>query len=381
MSSTGQSAAAAPKHDAATLPELENPGILQKEIALFRKEQAESCEVHLLLVGFHLREVGVDREVPRQATRDAVFHVEAHICVGADVHARGLAGAPEHVRFQADVVAGPDPLQTRERPRQRDPLQIVDAWQGRPEAVFVSAPDPPLEIHAPGLLIGAAEAQRPEWNHDLRVPPRLRDPRLHVPQRVPVLVDFPPLVDRLRVPLRAVRVRREHIAVPLVVERVQDDLEIVAGVTVEVLRQFAGEDVEGFAIVCEHPEVKVGGVVQHAHLGIFRGGLSFAGIALYETARRRRAGPIRFIECAVDPDRTGGTNGGQPTLEASGLMVDLAGFAPERPHRTGTEKKRRGWKNANAEHGVDPAHDITGGRSSRRTVRSVPPASNSRAPQ
>ena len=61
-------AAAAAATAAAVLPgaELEDAGVLEEEVALLGKEQAEAREVDLLLVGFDLREVGVDGEVPRQ---------------------------------------------------------------------------------------------------------------------------------------------------------------------------------------------------------------------------------------------------------------------------------------------------------------------------
>lgn len=61
--------------------ELEHAGILEKEIPLLRKKQAETAQVDLLLVGFDLREVGVHREVPRQPARHTVFDVEADIAI------------------------------------------------------------------------------------------------------------------------------------------------------------------------------------------------------------------------------------------------------------------------------------------------------------
>ena len=48
----------------------------EEEVALFRKEQVESREVDLLLVGFDLREVGVDGQVGDEPLRDRVLHVE-----------------------------------------------------------------------------------------------------------------------------------------------------------------------------------------------------------------------------------------------------------------------------------------------------------------
>ena len=52
---------------AADIAELEDALVLEEEIALLGEEQVEPREVDLLLVGFDLREVGVDGEVPARA--------------------------------------------------------------------------------------------------------------------------------------------------------------------------------------------------------------------------------------------------------------------------------------------------------------------------
>ena len=46
--------------------EVEDAGVLEEELALLREEQAELRQVDLLLVGFGLREVGIDGDVERQ---------------------------------------------------------------------------------------------------------------------------------------------------------------------------------------------------------------------------------------------------------------------------------------------------------------------------
>ena len=53
--------------------ERERALVLEEELALLRKEQAEAREVDLLLVGFDLREVGVVGEVGRQVLREPYF--------------------------------------------------------------------------------------------------------------------------------------------------------------------------------------------------------------------------------------------------------------------------------------------------------------------
>ena len=61
--------------------ELEHAGVLEEEVALLGEEQVEARQVDLLLVGFDLREVGVDGEVPRQPRGHAVLHVEARVVI------------------------------------------------------------------------------------------------------------------------------------------------------------------------------------------------------------------------------------------------------------------------------------------------------------
>ncbi len=46
--------------------EVEDAGVLEEELALLGVEQAELREVDLLLVGFGLREVGLDGDVERE---------------------------------------------------------------------------------------------------------------------------------------------------------------------------------------------------------------------------------------------------------------------------------------------------------------------------
>ena len=61
--------------------ELEDAPSLEEELALLRKEQVESRQVHLLLVDLDLREVGVVGEVGGEALGDAVLHVDADVAV------------------------------------------------------------------------------------------------------------------------------------------------------------------------------------------------------------------------------------------------------------------------------------------------------------
>ncbi|MFN7983546.1 MAG: hypothetical protein U0Q11_17000 [Vicinamibacterales bacterium] len=75
--------------------EIEDALSFEKELALFRKEQREPGEVHLLFIDFDLREVGVVGEVRGQAPlRTPTSRVEAgvfrEVVVDRWLHGRSL---------------------------------------------------------------------------------------------------------------------------------------------------------------------------------------------------------------------------------------------------------------------------------------------------
>ena len=88
--------------------EVEDAGVLEEELALFGKEQAELREVDLLLVGFGLREVRVDRGVEGQRRRDAGLHIDTggQIFVEA-AFANAAHRAAGEKRLDAQVAALP----------------------------------------------------------------------------------------------------------------------------------------------------------------------------------------------------------------------------------------------------------------------------------
>ena len=283
--------------------ELEDAGVLEEEVALLREEQVEARQVDLLLVGLDLREVGVDGEVPRQSRRHAVLHVEAGVVVLVERHAGELVQVRERVRLDADVGARPQALQAFISARHRDARQLVNAAQRRPVAVLVLAAQPPLEVDAPVLHRLGTELQRLERNLDLRVPAVFADARADVPDAVPVRVLIAALVRHLRIPLRAARIDRELVAVALVVERVDDDLEAVGGAGVEVLAQLVDDDRAGLGILREHADVDGAIVVQQPDLGLVGRRLALARIVLHEAGGQRRRRPRRLVELAVERDR------------------------------------------------------------------------------
>ncbi len=70
-----------PPPDAPPRREVEQAPALEEELALLGKEQVEARQVHLLLVDFDLREVGVHGEVGREIGGDAVLQVAADVAI------------------------------------------------------------------------------------------------------------------------------------------------------------------------------------------------------------------------------------------------------------------------------------------------------------
>ncbi len=87
--------------------ELEDAGVLQKELALLGKEQVETRQVDLLVIRLHLGEVGVDGEVEHLARRQSQLRVEADRGVPSDVAVRLLrvaaARLAENVGLDVEV--------------------------------------------------------------------------------------------------------------------------------------------------------------------------------------------------------------------------------------------------------------------------------------
>ena len=91
------------------------------KLALFRKEQAETRQVDLLLVGLDLREVDVDGEVRDEVLGDAVFDVEPDVAgrrAGEPARARSSAThLTDGVWLDLEVETGVRHLETDQRPR------------------------------------------------------------------------------------------------------------------------------------------------------------------------------------------------------------------------------------------------------------------------
>ena len=143
-------------------PKSKMPRPFEEELALLRKQQAEPRQVHLLLVHFDLREVGVHRDVRGQVRGDAVLHVDAGVALPtsfdtAGVRSTSVVTLRDAVRLQLDVLARRRQVEADQRRRRArrgrcPPGTPVDAGTGvRCVHSFLRRIDAP-ELDAPGLV-------------------------------------------------------------------------------------------------------------------------------------------------------------------------------------------------------------------------------------
>ena len=129
---------------------VEDAGILEKELALLRKELRELGEVDLLLVGLHLREVRVHGDVEREPLRDAVFQVHSRVSgpvkTGAPHSPHRACG---NVRLHAQVIRCAVVHQAHEVAGERNTREVVLAGYWRPEVDLVLAADAARKVNAP----------------------------------------------------------------------------------------------------------------------------------------------------------------------------------------------------------------------------------------
>ena len=147
--------------------ELEDVGILEKEIALLGEEQAEPRQIDLPIVDFGRREIGVERQSRIQRRRDLVEDIERRLRIGV-IGARLEIAALDGRQRRHDIEAQPLPQvrDPRELARDRRALRPVSR---DPAHRLVVARDSPVEVEAPRVGLGI---ERDRLERD----PRLGDP-------------------------------------------------------------------------------------------------------------------------------------------------------------------------------------------------------------
>ena len=267
---------------------LEGSGVLEEERPRLGEEQAETAEVHLLQVGFHLRKVGVVGQIERQARRQRVLDVEPEVVV----FTRAVIAAPVKAtqRIRGDLQVAPlrrhfDPVHDAGE-RQAEHAEL--AGYRRPVRDLVVAPDDPCEVDAPGLHIAGAVAQRLERDREFRAPTGPVLAGTHFPDRAPVPVGE--LAGHLTVVFRPDRVGAEDdarkpraIGVEHHAERV--GLEAVVG----------HGDGRRVGLVADHADVQRLVGEAEVDLRALRCRRAVVGLELAESGERVEATPRRVV--------------------------------------------------------------------------------------
>jgi len=157
------------------------------------------------LVGLHLGEVGVVREVGDEAARQSVLHIETGIGVGIvrERLVRGLIRRQgrEPIGLELESPVGAGDLYTNERCGFAEAVDAARAQRcgnGCQKGPLVFPGDIAPQVEAPHLRTGPLETERLEGNRDLERPALIVHRGLGVPDGIPVgVVALPFVTHRL----------------------------------------------------------------------------------------------------------------------------------------------------------------------------------------
>ena len=299
------------------MPKSKIPAFSRKKSRFSGKNDLEAREVHDLVVGLDLGEVGPRRRVQDEAGPRLPLEVRARprheVVGGRPVGARRAGQAAEAERPELDVGRlSRQAAEAREVTGAAHPGEpSLGARPGAPQRVLVAPAHDPLDVEAPDLLaLRARVAEAAERDRELRRPALRHAPRGDAPDRPPVDVERRALVRDEGVELGPVRVRGEEEGVAVVVERVEGEGDDVVareprGV-VEPLRHHRvtledpADDRLRLAVSREDADEERVVVVDDPHLGRLAGGLALARLALAEAGGERRLPPRGVVEDPVD---------------------------------------------------------------------------------
>ena len=307
----------------APLPEIEDSRVLQEKIPLLGKEETESREVHLFVVGLYLCEVGIERGIEHESGPDLVLCVESHIELPVGIEPSEavpcLRRAAQYIRFEFQVHACArqivEPLQVSCTAHAVKPLVVPRP--GPPQHVLVLTADAAEHVETPHGGSGVRRiSQRAERNREFRRPTVGRSLCGYTPHAAPVDVHLAALIRDQRIELGAVGIRGEDHRVTMVVECVEQDRDAVVGGEVEppkarsphhpVPLQDPGNYGIGIRIVCRYPHVERRFVVDNPDLGPLRRRCALIGFLLAKSGGNRCGLPNRLVEETVELYAIGG---------------------------------------------------------------------------
>ena len=286
-------------------------------------------------VDLGLPEVRVDGGGQPETRREAVEQVEAGLAV--DIVSAGAAQvepAPCHERAKVKT----DPL--------RQVAQLCDlsslghlkklgfeAGSG-PSVVFELSINVASDVEAPHACAGR-KAEALERNRKFSHPSVVRPARAHLPDGIPVGIEFSVRKGKA-VDQRAGRVGCKVEGAALIAERIEHDLDAIVGVQPCIASHLCADDRIGLRVVSVNAYIEIVGVAQERDVGPLTWRLARVRLPLDEIADRRGGFPFRFVESAVDRNRTGYRgNGRGPHGDRVGRILchDVAPTREKRTHR------------------------------------------------
>ena len=297
--------------------------VLDEEVTLLRKEQAESGQVDLLLVGLHLRKIGVVGEIGRQVLGDLVLHIHTRIEaeVVPDLRARGQVARDvrEDEGFDLDVPGVLGDFEAHEGGRQgklEETLNAQRVRETRDVGQLVLPSVEPRHVESPDLVAPGAVAKRLERDGHLQRPAAVESAYLDLPDGIEVGV-VGSLVRHLPFGPAAERCHQERGTIPAIVEGVERDGQVlVLGQDVAVVAHLVGHHALGMILPATSGDVEVGLIKENPHFGLLARRRPCVRLHLDEIRDGSNSPVDRFIEDAVDPEwhthrnsADGGTSG------------------------------------------------------------------------
>lgn len=287
--------------------EIEESGVFEEEIALFREIDVEAGDIHHLLFRFDLREIGVVGGIHRELRGDVIPDVEAGVGFGI-----GMVGAvhPGHtaagVRLDLEIDAGsrgPDVGHHGVKPALELAVMPEPARDGNEIGGFIAVADIAADVETPFHGIALPVFERLEGKGHFRGPAALVDRGLDPPDAVPALVDVAALIADDGVALHPERIGHEGVAVAKVTERVDEQFHHIVAPDILVLPHGGGEKFPRLGVVGLDAEIDGVAILQHHHPCLLAGGSPVQRLLLEKKVLvGRRILPRLIVQTAVDRD-------------------------------------------------------------------------------
>ena len=292
--------------------EVEVAGSLDEERPPLVEVRFERRQVHNRRIRLHLSEIRIHRRREREAGRQRVLHVQADRAVrrGA-LHERIAAGwllrqIRQRVRHDLELLRRRRHRQAAELTERRH-VAVGAAREQRPRRRFVHPADLARHGEAERARRRRVEAQLGERDSELSGPALAVARHADVPHRVPAVVEVV-VVEPVAVHLHARRVHGELVRGPVIMIRVDQDVDPVAG-RIEIAPREVGDDLVRLVVVGADLHEQRGRIVGDAELGALAGLAGVVRLALDERVNGCGGLPDLVAQLAAGPHRPGGRDG------------------------------------------------------------------------